>query len=117
LCFIDVTSRDKVLLLLYWGLGKVLEMDVNPGCSFLNTALGGSSFNSGRRMFDLILLILMGLLVALILGCCTFVDFATISLVLLLVIEFCSFNCLGESYAFSVCWLENGPVAIGMVVL
>ena len=115
--FIDVTSKDKVLLLLYWGLGKVLEKDVNPGCSFLNTALGGSSFNSGRRMFDLILLILMGLLVALILGCCTFVDFATISLVLLLVIEFYSFNCLGESYAFSVCWLENGPVAIGMVVL
>ena len=115
--FIDVTSRDKVLLLLYWGFGKVLEMDVNPRCSVLNTALGGSSFNSGRRMFDLILLILMGLLVALILGCCTFVDFATISLVLLLVIEFYSFNCLGESYAFSVCWLENGPVAIGMVVL
>ena len=90
---------------------------MKPECSFLDTTLGGSSFKSGKRMFDLILLILMGLLVALILGCCPFVDLAKICLVILLVRELCSFNCLAESYAFSVCWLENGPVAIGMVVL
>ncbi len=68
-------------------------------------------------MFDRILLILMGLLVALILCFCSFICFAAIGLLILFVRDPCSFKGLAEFYAFSVCWLENGPVATGIVVL
>ena len=92
---------------------------MKPDWSFFYTTLGGSIFNSGSRMLDLILRILIGLLFEMGLVYSTSVDFGYSCLVILFARDPCSLNCLVDSNAFSVCWLENGPVAtcIGMVVL